>query len=95
MVGSPQDITCTVSTVIGVESSLVMISWMGSQGNINDTTGRVSIGSVTDDGNNMYTRILQFTYLIEGDEGIYTCNVMILDGSGSSSMEIQSLTSKY
>ena len=95
MVGSPQDITCTVSTVIGVESSLVKISWMGPQGNINDTMGRVSIGSVTDDGNNMYTRSLQFTYLMEGNEGTYTCNVMILDASESSSMEIQSLTSKY
>ena len=91
---SRQVINCTVSTVSGVESSSVMISWMGPGGSITTTNGRVSIGSVTDDGNNMYTRSLQFTYLMEGDEGTYTCNVMILDASGSQSVELQSLTSK-
>ena len=91
MVGSPQVINCTVSTVSGVELGLVMISWMGPRGAITTTNGRVSIGSVTDVGNNMYTSSLQFTYLMEGDEGTYTCNVMILDTSGSQSTEIQSL----
>ena len=92
--GSPQVINCTVSTISGVESSSVMISWMGPGGNITTTNGRVSIGSVTDNDNNMYTRSLQFTYLMEGDEGTYTCNVMILDTNGSQSVELQSLTSK-
>ena len=93
--GSPQVINCTVSTVSGVESSSVMISWMGPGGNIDATNGRVSIGSVTDDSNNMYTRSLQFTYLMEGDEGKYTCNVMILETSSESdSVDIQLLTSK-
>ena len=91
--GSPQVINCTVSTVSGVESSSVTISWMGPGGVITTTTnGRVSIGSVTDDGNNMYTRSLQFTYVMEGDEGTYTCNVMILDASGSQSLELLSLS---
>ena len=94
MVGSPQVIDCAVSTVSGVEASSVMISWMGPGGNITTTNGRVSIGLVTDDGNNMYTRSLQFTYLMEGDEGTYTCNVMVLDTSESQSVELQSLTSK-
>ena len=92
--GSPQVINCTVSTVSGVESSSVMISWMGPGGNITATYGRVSIGSVSAGGNNMYTRSLQFTYLMEGDEDMYTCIVMILETSGSQSVELQSLTSK-
>ena len=92
MVSSPQVINCTVSTVSGVEFSSVMISWMGPGGVITATNGRVSIGSVTDDGNNMYTRSLQFTYLMEGDEGNYTCNVMILDTSGSESVELSLLS---
>ena len=94
MVGSRQDINCTVSTVNGVESSSVNISWMGPRGAITTTNGRVSIGSVTDDGNNMYTSSLQFTYLMEGDEGTYTCNVMILDTSESQSVALQTLTGK-
>ena len=94
MVGSPQVINCTVSTVSGVESSSVMISWMVPGGAITTTNGRVSIRSVTDDGYNMYTTSLQFTYLIERDEGTYTCNVTILDTSESQSIELQSLTGK-
>ena len=94
MLGSSQVINCTVNTVSGVESSLVMIDWMGSGGNIDATNGRVSTRSVTDDGNNVYIRSLQFTYLMEGDKGTYTCNVMILGTSVSQAVEIQTLTSR-
>ena len=93
--GSSQNINCTVSTVSGVKISSVMISWMGPGGNIDVTNGRVYIGSVTDDGNNMYTSSLQFDYLMEGDEGNYTCNVMILDASETQSIELRSLTGEY
>ena len=92
VVGNRQVINCTVSTVSGVESSSVMISWMGPGGNIDATNDRVSIGSVTACGNNMYTRSLQFTYLMEGDEGTYTCDVMILKTSVSQSVELQSFS---
>ena len=94
MVGNPQVINCTVSTVSGVESNSVMISWMGPGGNINTNNGRLSIGSITADGNNMYTRSLRFTYLMEEDEGTYTCNTMILETSESQSVDLQSPTSK-
>ena len=92
--GSPQVINCTVSTVSGVEFSSVMISWMGPGGNsiIHDSI-RVFISQTTSSGNN-YISSLQFTYLMEGDEGTYTCNVMIMETSGSQSVELQSLTGK-
>ena len=93
MVGSPQIINCTVSTVSGVESSSVMINWMGPRGAITTTNGRVSIGSVTDNSNNMYTRSLQFTYLMEGDEGMYTCTAIISGANEEDSIEL-SLRSK-
>ena len=91
--GSPQAINCTVSTVSGVESSSVMISWMGPRGVITSDS-RVTISSTTSSGNT-YTSSLQFTYLMEGDEGTYTCNVMILETKGSQSVELQSLSSKF
>ena len=93
MVGSPQVINCTVSTVSGVKSSSVMISWMEPGGGNITNDNRVTISPTTSSGNT-YTSSLQFTYLMEGDEGNYTCNVMILDANGSDSVEIQSLTSK-
>ena len=93
MVGSPQDIQCIVSTVDGVESNSVMIGWIGPRGAIT-TNGRVTVGSVNNDGSNNYSSSLQFDYLSEGDEGSYTCNVMILDASSSQSVELQSLSGK-
>ena len=87
--GSPQVINCTVSTVSGVESSL-MISWMEPGGGSIMNDSRVTINPTTSSGNT-YTSSLQFTYLVEGDNGTYTCNVMILDVSGSQSVELQSL----
>ena len=87
MVGSPQVINCTVSTVSGVESSSVMISW----GSIM-TDSRVTI-SLTTSSANTYTSSLQFTYLMEGDEGTYTCNVIILNTSESQSVELNALSS--
>ena len=90
MVGSPQDIQCIVSPVSGVELSSVMISWMGPGGESITNDSRVTISSTTSSGNN-YTSSLQFTYLMEGDEGMYTCNVMILETNGSQFSELNSL----
>ena len=93
MVGSPQDIQCIVSTVSGVELSLVMISWMGPGGESITNDSRVTISPTTSSGNN-YTSSLQFVYLTEGDEGMYTCNVMILGVDASETFEFISLIGK-
>ena len=95
MVGSPQDILCIVSTVSGVELSSVMISWMGPGGEsiTNNSSLRVTISPTTSSGNN-YTSSLQFTYLMEGDEGMYTCSVMILETTNSISLKIINLNGK-
>ena len=90
MVGSPQDIQCIVSTVSGVELSSVMISWMGPGGESITNDSRVTISPTTSSGNN-YTSSLQFTYLMEGDEGMYICNVMILETNITNTVKIQNL----
>ena len=94
MVGSPQDIQCIVSTVSGVELSSVMISWMGPGGESITNDSRVTISSTTSSGNNFISS-LQFTYLMEGDEGMYTCNVMILETKTSNLLELTRLTGKH
>ena len=55
-----------------------MISWMGPGGESITNDSRVTISPTTSSGNN-YTSSLQFTYLMERDEGMYTCNVTILE----------------
>ena len=94
MVGSPQDIQCIVSTVSGVELSSVMISWIASGGESITNDSRVTISPTTSSGNN-FTSSLQFTYLMEGDEGMYTCNVKILETSASSYINISNHISKF
>ena len=89
MVGSPQMIQCTVSTVSGVESSSVMISWMGPGGHTITIDSRVTISGTTG-----LMSTLNFMYLMEGDEGTYTCNVMILGTNESASVELETLTSE-
>ena len=89
MVGSPQTIQCTVNTVSGVESSSVMITWMGPRGDTITIDSRVNIG-----GSSGLMSTLNFTYLMEGDEGTYACNVMILETSGSASVDLETLTSE-
>ena len=95
MVGSPQDIQCMVSTVGGVELSSVMISWMGPGGESITNDSRVTISPTTTSSGNNYTSSLQFTYLMEGDEGMYTCNVMILETAASNYRNIQYLASTF
>ena len=93
MVGSPQDIQCIVSTVSGVELSSVMISWMGPGGESITNDSRMTISPTISSGNN-YTSSLQFAYLMEGDEGVYTFSVTIIHVTKLQTAEIESLTSK-
>ena len=94
IVGSPQGIKCIVNTVDGVELSSVTISWSGPNGNFTTDNSRMIVNPVTSFGNN-FTSDLHFIYLMEGDEGIYTCNVMILDVIKAGYVELRNLTCKY
>ena len=91
-VGSPLGIECVVSTVSGVEFSSVMINWIGPNGNLTTDSSRIIVNPVTSFGNN-YTSGLHFIYLKEGDEGTYTCNVMILENTQTGVIELENLTS--
>ena len=87
MVGSPQGIECVVGTVSGVEFSSVMINWTGPDGSLTTDNNRIIVNPVTSFGNT-YTSGLHFIYLMEGDEGIYTCTVMILETTQISVVEL-------
>ena len=91
--GSPQVIICTVSTVSGVEFSSVMISWMGPGGGSIMSGNRVTISPTTSSGNT-YSSNLEFAYLVEADNGNYTCNVTILDVTMSASLVLENFLSK-
>ena len=83
-----------MSTVSGVELNSLMISWMGPGGDTIRNDSRVTI-SPTASLINDYISTLEFTYLMEGDEGIYTCDVMILETTGSDFIGINNLTGEF
>lgn len=80
-----------MSTVDGVNSSSVVITWMGPGGTTVTSSNRVIINATDSTGGNNYTSSLQFIYLRENDAGNYTCNVTILSTTASASVSIASL----
>ena len=86
MVGDPQVINCTAVTPTLLD---VVFNWIGPSGNIVDDS-RVTISPTTSSGD-IYTSSLQFTYLMEGDEGTYTCVVSLLSINNSASVNISEL----
>ena len=98
MVGDELVLDCVVTTVSGVEPSAVIFSWTGPRGaisngiGIDNSTTTTTITTTSND--NTHTSSLQFMYLMEGDNGTYTCNVSILDTNGTVSVELGPLNGK-
>ena len=92
IVGNTEVVTCTVSGAVGVNLRSVMINWTRPGGVITNDS-RVTISQTTSNGNN-FLSTLRFEFLMKGDEGIYTCNVTILDTSESGTSNLSALIGK-
>ena len=90
IVGDPLIISCTAIFVLNVS-----FVWIGPDGQ-SVTTGanRVVIPTTTSSGNN-HTSSLQFSYLMEGDEGTYTCHGTVMGVIRSNSATIGDLNGMY
>ena len=89
MIGSPLAIQCTIDTD-GMDLGTVMISWMGPGGDTITSGSRVTISGTTG-----LMSTLNFMYLMEEDEGTYTCSVITSSGSsGLGTVEIMTLAGK-
>ena len=94
VVGDTLDIYCTAEVAFnGVESSSIVFMWLGPERIPIRNNNRVTI-SPTNSFPNTFNSTLHFSYLMEGDEGMYTCNVTILRSSQSDSIELGTLNSK-
>ena len=95
VVGNHQTIQCTISTVIGVTANSVIVNWIGPSGASITNDSRVMISLLTfDNSTNNFSSSLKFVYLMEGDKGMYVCNVSILQTSASNAVEVEALTGK-
>ncbi|XP_065904759.1 cell adhesion molecule DSCAML1-like isoform X2 [Dysidea avara] len=90
MVGFTQLIGCRATTHKGVELNAVQFSWTGPTGNTITNTSRMTIFPPYQHLNNFSSELL-FKYLREGDQGVYTCTVVILNARASGSFNIDPL----
>ena len=89
MVGNSQDIQCTVEVGFeGVELNSVIFNWLGPEGTPITYDSRVTV-SPTNSSDNTFVSILRFSYLMENDDGRYTCCVMILSTNHSDSIGLR------
>ena len=96
MVGNAQTIECFAMTNVTMSVNSVKVTWIAPGGSSIVNDSRLTITQTDAQGSN-YTSMLQFDYLMEGDEGNYMCNVTtsIFNVSDVGTTVIQSLSSKY
>ena len=87
-----QEIICSVTVTSAVDPNSVELTWTNADSIITaDNRVTITPTSVTENPSSFtYTTTIQFAYLMEGDEGYYTCNVTVDD-----MMESQSTTLEY
>ena len=89
--GDPLTIQCIANTTDTLDVALVEFNWMRHGEDAITNNSRVTISSTTSSGNS-YISSIQFTYLMEGDNGTYTCSVSILTSSESELIMLATLT---
>ena len=95
VVGDIQDITCSVTITSAIDPNSVELTWINND-SIITTDNRVTITptNITENPSSFtYSTTIQFGYLMEGDEGSYTCNVAVDDMMESHSTTLQNLRS--
>ena len=90
-----QNIICSVTITSVIDPDSVELTWTNND-SIITTDNRVAITptNITENPSSFtYTTTIQFAYLMEGDEGNYTCNVTVNDMMESHSITLQKLKS--
>ena len=88
-----QDIICSVTITSAVDPDSVELTWANAQ-SIITADNRVTVipTIITENPSSFtYTTTIQFAYLMEGDEGNYTCNITVDDIMMKSQYIVQNL----
>ena len=95
VVGEMQVITCSVTITSTIDPDSVELTWTNADNIIIADDNRVTtITDITENPSSFtYTTIIQFAYLMEGDEENYSCNVKVDDMMESSSITLDNLRS--
>ena len=87
-VGDPYEIKCEISTNVILNSGLINFTWIGPNNETIVTHNRTNVTTTTSIGKN-HTNILQFLYLSENDQGLYTCLVTLLNITDFALLELE------
>ena len=94
VVGEMQDITCSVTITSTIDPDSFELIWTNADSIITADNRVTIITNITENPFSFtYTTIIQFAYLMEGDEGNYTCNVEVDDMMESRSIILENLRS--
>ena len=97
VVGEMQNIICSVTITSTIDPDSVELTWTNAN-NIITADGRVTViptNTTQNPSSFTYTTIIQFAYLMEGDEGNFTCNVAVNAVMESHSTTLENLRSTY
>ena len=87
-IGETHDLVCMIALSSTAQSNSVNLIW-----NFTSNDNRVTViptTITTDDSIGIiYTTVIQFVYLIEGDEGNYTCTLTINGDSAESTFNLE------
>ena len=88
VIGEQHELVCLITLSSTAPSSLVKFTW-----NFTSNDDRVTViptTITTDDSIGIiYTTVIQFAYLMEGDEGNYTCSVIIEGNVAESTFNLE------
>ena len=90
IIGEAHELVCSIVISSTVQTSSVNLTW-----NFTSNDNRVTViptTITTDDSIGIiYTTVIQFAYLMEGDEGNYTCTATVEENSGESIYNLQTI----
>ena len=90
-VGEPYDLVCLIALSSTAISSSINLTW-----NFISNDNRVTViptTITTDDSIGIiYSTVIQFDYLLEVDEGYYTCSVTIEEDSAQSTFNLETIS---
>ena len=91
-IGEGLELICSIALSSTAETNLVSLTW-----NFTSNDNRVTViptTITTDDSIGIiYTTVIQFAYLMEEDEGNYTCTVTIEEDSAESTFNLEIIIS--
>ena len=90
-----QEIICSVTITSALDPESVELTWTNADSIITaDNRVTITPTNITENPSSFtYTTVIQFAYLMEGDEGYYTCNVIANGMIESQTVALQNLIS--